>query len=206
LTSAIKQQYVANACARKLSWLAQAYDLVGLEERADETRQFALAQHASDLLLNYEHAMYLLQRNQADQAVRYLMRCTSLRPQNAGVWKGLAEALGQNDELAKTQNAINKAIDLNPNDAVSRLTLAKLLLQDGEPAAAVAAAEVARSLDEELADAYRVISQAKLSLKDYTGALLALENFKMLAPAESDSVEELIAECRRGLIKLEPSK
>ncbi len=206
LTSAIKQQDVANACARKLSWLAQAYDLVGLEERADETRQFALAQHASDLLLNYEHAMYLLQRNQADQAVRYLMRCTSLRPQNAGVWKGLAEALGQNDELAKAQNAINKAIDLNPNDAVSRLTLAKLLLQDGEPAAAVAAAEVARSLDEELADAYRLFGQAKLSLKDYTGALLALENFKMLAPAESDSVEELIAECRRGLIKLEPSK
>ncbi|MEM9409924.1 MAG: hypothetical protein AAGA30_02355, partial [Planctomycetota bacterium] len=203
LNEIIKQEDILNACARKLSWLADAYDLVGLPDQASKTREFALTQHAGDLLLNFEHAADLMGQGKPEAAVPYLMRCTSIRPENAGVWKELANAFGQINELPKAQNAINKAIDLNPMDAGSHLSSAELLLKAGAPSAAVAEAEIAKKINPKLAAVWSVIGRAKINMQDYAGAISALGKFKEMAVSADAAIDEWIKKCEHELIETE---
>ena len=196
LVQAVDQADLSTACARKLSWLAEAYQRVGQPERADQIRDFALAQHPGDLLLNYEHATYLMSQGEYGEAIRYLMRCTAIRPEIPGVWKELSEAFGRNEEPANAKKAIHRAIDLDPNDAVSHSQLARWLLEDGDAQAANSSAETALLLDDELADAWCTIGKANMKLNNPWRALLAFEKFKMVADDNLDSVSEAIQECR----------
>ena len=198
LDNAINQGDLSKACARKLSWLAEAYQMVENPRRSDQIREFALSQHPEDLLLNFEHASELKKREKFDQAIRYLMRCTAIRPDNAGVWKSLGNAYGHNDEIAKAVNALQKAIQLNPNNAHLHLQLSQWLLRDDEPQAAIAAAETALSLEHNLLSAWQVIGQAHMEAKDYVHALVAFEKFRDDA-TDRDRIENWIRECRRQI-------
>ena len=121
---------LAVACARKLSWLSEAYILAGASNKAEEIREFALAMHSNDLMLNFENATRLLNAGKADQAVRYFMRCTAIRPGVAGVWRSLAMALRSNNEFKAAAKALQKAIQLDPNHAQSLKLLAQWELND----------------------------------------------------------------------------
>lgn len=118
------------ACARKLSWLAEAYVLVGAIDEAKRIREFALAKHSDDLMLNFEYATELLEAGKSDQAVRYYMRCTAIRPEIAGVWRNLAVALRQNREAVAARQAMEKAIELAPSHDRSKALLVKWNSED----------------------------------------------------------------------------
>jgi serine/threonine protein kinase/Flp pilus assembly protein TadD len=198
LDAAVDASDLSEMCARKLSWLAQAYDQVGDLERSIEVRDYALTHHSNDLMLNFEHATRLMDEERFDEAIRYLMRCTSIRPGNAGVWKKLAEALGQNNELQQAQKAIKTAIELNPKDAVSHLQLAKWQLQATQPTQAIQSAEVALGLDKNLHEIYRVLGCANMELEKYPQALVAFEEFQnRVGEEESSSVTDLVIECQK---------
>lgn len=187
-------------CARKLSWLSQAYLQVGEPKRSKEIRNYALARYSNDLILNFEHATRLMNLMRTDEAIRYFMRCTSIRPRNSEVWKNLAEALGRNSEFTQAQMAIEKAIVLEPNDSESHLQLCELLSRNKQPKKAIVAGERTLSLDENQFMAWRWIGRANMDLKQYSQALDAFEKFRKRAGAnEKLLVEDWMIDCQEKL-------
>ena len=141
-----------------------------------------------------------MNQDRNDEAIRYLMRCTSIRPGSSGVWRRLADALGQNEELQQAQKAIKIAIDLDSKNAASHLQLSKWLLQDKQPKQAIESAETALELNESLYGAYRIIGRANMDLKKYPQALVAFEEFQeRMGEGETDSVDDFIIECQRQI-------
>ncbi len=200
LDKAVSAGDLSEMCARKLSWLAQGYDQVGDRQEAAEIRDYALTLHSGDLMLNFEHAVRLMEHDRNGEAIRYLMRCTSIRPGSSGVWKELAVALSQNDELPHAKSAIKTAIDLNPNDAAAYLQLANWQLQDDEKEQSIKTAQAALALNQKLHDAYRIIGQANMDLRKYPQALVAFEQFKKRAgKGQSISADALIIECQQQI-------
>lgn len=103
---------LAATCSRKLSWLAQAYQLVGNNRRAFEIQAFALSRHPGDLLLNFEYATRQMNEQDWDEAIRYYLRCTAIRPNISGVWRSLAEAYRNNNETKAADHALDVAARL----------------------------------------------------------------------------------------------
>ena len=200
LDGAVEAGDLSEMCARKLSWLAQAYEQLGDVNRSVEVRDYALAIHSTDLMLNFEYAIRLMDLERYDEAIRYLMRCTSIRPSNSGVWIKLAEALSQNNELQEAQKVIKIAIDRDPNDATAHLQLATWLLQDKRPEQAIASAETALGLDANLHHVYRFIGRACMEIGKYPQALVAFEKFQQrVSGDEGNSVDAWIVECQKQI-------
>ncbi len=205
LSGAVLQADLAAACPRKLSWLSQAFGMVGDAHRSQEIRQFALAQHPDDLMLNFDYAMMLVKQQQSGEAIRYLMRCTAIRPHIPAVWRALASALADNGELKPACHAIRKAIELDPYHAPSRLRLAEWLLSDGNALAAIDSADSALARDGSLVSAWRIIGRANMLQKKYAAALVALEKYQKLsansknASDEIDEASKWLDQCRRTI-------
>lgn len=200
LDEAVSKGDLTTACARKLSWLAEAYDRAGRPDRSSEIRELALSQHPDDLMLNYEYAVYLMQSQNNEHAIRYLMRCSGIRPELPGVWRTLAEAHRNSKEMSQAKEAIKKAVELDSSDDKSLLLFSQLLLEDENPAAALALAEKALSLNENAVDAWRVKGRAHMVMSDSLRALVAFQMFqKRASESEAESVEAWIVECRQRL-------
>ena len=114
---------------RTLSWLAVVFLLAGDVERSNELHQFALRKHPDDLMLNFEFAMNLGGQGRWEHAIRYYMRCTAIRPDVSGVWRGLGEALRRHGELAESRDALLRAVELRPEHAATRIELALTVLE-----------------------------------------------------------------------------
>ena len=112
LENAVANSNLAATCSRKLSWLAKSYQLVGNDRRADEIQSFALTRHPGDLLLNFEYATTQMRVEDWDQAIRYYLRCTAIRPSVPGVWRSLSEAYRKNGETEAAAHALEVAARL----------------------------------------------------------------------------------------------
>ncbi|MCC9645353.1 protein kinase [Rhodopirellula sp. JC740] len=119
LDNAVAESDLTQACARKLSWLSESYAKVGDPSRSEEVLRLALARYPDDLMLNFEHAQSLMSEEQWERAIRYLMRCTAIRPEIPGVWETLAEALRQNGELDAAEHALQVAVDCRSDSFLS---------------------------------------------------------------------------------------
>jgi tetratricopeptide (TPR) repeat protein len=200
LNRAVNECALSTMCARKLSWIAQAFEQAGDSERSNEIRDYALTLHSSDLMVNFEHAIRLMDQKRHDEAIRYFMRCTSIRPRVSGIWKKLAEAFRLNNELQRANKTMKTAIELEPNEAGSHLQLAEWLLQDQKPKQAIESAEMALELDRNLHKAFYLLGQANMQLQQYNQALFAFEKFQKLATEnKKSSVEDWIISCHKKL-------
>lgn len=200
LDNAVGEADLTNVCARKLSWLSDAYFQLGDSKRSAEIRDFALTLHSDDLMLNFEYAMRLLDQEKFGDAVRHLMRCTAIRPGCAGVWKNLAIALAKNGELLRAQRAIEKAIELEPGDSESKLLLARWFLDDSRPLEAIGSARAALSQDPMLHSAWVVIGRANMKLGKHAQALVAFEKFKDATTESNEAmIDDWIKECRQQI-------
>ena len=200
LDKAVASGKLSEMCARKLSWLAQAYEQSNDLDRSNEIRNFALVLHSNDLLLNFEHGVRLMEQERFDEAVRYLMRCTSIRPLNSDVWKMLAVALDRNREPLEALRMIKIAVELNPKDAEGRLLQAEWMLENQQPKQAVASAETSLKLDGNRYHAYRIIGQANQQMQKYSQALVSFEAFQQRArDEEKHLVDKLIRECQQKI-------
>ncbi|MEM6689265.1 MAG: protein kinase [Planctomycetota bacterium] len=200
LSAAVSPEELSAACARKLSWLAIAYEMVEDSDRASEIREFALSQHANDLVLNFEYATLLMKQQNTDQAIRYYMRCTALRPKAAGAWNALANAYAQHGELQMACQSLEKAFQLEPGDAVAYTKLAEWQLASGYLSEARQSAEIAQSKDPLLLLALQIIGRSHMLQKDYHQALMAFEKHQATADRNpNDSVNQWISECRQHI-------
>ncbi|HBE70198.1 MAG TPA: serine/threonine protein kinase [Planctomycetaceae bacterium] len=204
LSAAVSQDELFAACARKLSWLAVAYEIVGNADQASEIRSFALSQHANDLVLNFEYATLLMEQEKADEAIRYYMRCTALRPNAAGTWRSLARAYATNGELPAACETLNKALDLEPESAALYVDLAEWQLALGRLTDACRSAEAAISKDPHLLQALPIVGRARMLQSDYRQALVAFEKYRGTDHGNADdSVGRWIKECRQQIASSE---
>ena len=200
LDQAVAQGDLKQMCARKLSWLSHAYELAGAPDRSSKIRNLALNQYPDDLVLNFEYAMFLRQRNQLDEAIRFLMRCTSIRPMNPEIWRQLANSFHEIGESEQAINTIQVAIELAPNEPAPLLRLSQWFLQDLQYDQAIASAERAYALDNNLHQCWKIIGQAHLGNQRFAEALGAFEHFQSKAAGdEHESVNQWITRCREGL-------
>ncbi|MEM6470173.1 MAG: protein kinase [Planctomycetota bacterium] len=163
LSAAVSSDELGVACARKLSWLAIAYEMVGDSDRASEIRVFALSQHSGDLVLNFEYATLLMGQQSYDEAIRYYMRCTALRPRAVGAWSALAKAYACNGELEAACKTVEKAIQMEPRNASLHINLAGWQLALGRLTDACESAETALSQKPGLLSALRIVGRSRMS-------------------------------------------
>ncbi|EMI56791.1 serine/threonine-protein kinase [Rhodopirellula sallentina] len=122
LEEVVRQSNLAKKCPRKLSWLAESYRSLGNVKRSEEVQRYALMQHPADLMLNFEYATTLMNEKRYDHAIRYYMRCTSLRPNVPGIWRNLADAFIANGETDAAEDARKIAKDLEQTSPDSNNT------------------------------------------------------------------------------------
>ncbi len=187
---------------RTLSWLAITFMMARDPERSNEIHEYALRYNPDDLMVNYDYALALGKQGRWDRAVRYLMRCTAVRPEVAGVWRTLGEALRENGELVESRKAIEYALELDPDHAPTLVALAWTQLLEENYAEAEAIARKAKSIIPQDAEAHALIGSALMGQGKPDEALPELEKCAELLGErrpEHLPIEQWIDDCRQML-------
>ena len=169
------------ATPRTLSWLATVYMMVGDPAGSNRVSQRALRQHPDDLMLNFDYALMLSMQQKHEQAIRYLMRCTAVRPQIPGVWKSLGEALRKNGELNESTEVLQHLIELEPDNVENHVELARTLLAQNAYQAVLNHFEPLPIEWEKQIYAWRCMGLAYQGLQDWAQARESFETCDQLA-------------------------
>ncbi|MCP4251526.1 MAG: protein kinase [bacterium] len=196
------------ATPRSLSWLAMVYFQHGFADRGDALYADALRIAPADFMLNFDIAYSLVHQERWQEAIRYQMRCLTIRPDSAGVWRGMGTALRETGELAESRSALERAVELQPDHAPILVDLAETLLAVPDYTAAVETAERALGMQPDLALAHGCLGRALQRLDRLVEALAALERCHDLGsktPSWSHPSAEWVAECKRLIEKKDSS-
>ncbi len=184
---------------RTLSWLATMYNVAGAIEPTDRVFHLALDRHPDDFMLNFDFAYTLESQLRWPEAIRYFLRCTALRPDVAGVWRGLGNAYYHNAEPIRAQEALAKAVSLAPQHRESKLDYARVLLELNRYSDAESQARAAIELGCDLPVAQFHLANALYQQHRYAEALVALEKCEMANqkhPKQSVDNGELKSKCQ----------
>ena len=101
-----------------------------------------------------EDAILAFTLGETNEALMILSQLSQNQPGSIDVWRALAEVRLSNGQLDEAEEACNKALELNPDDLTSVVSLARILVNKGDKEGAEAASAKARVLGwkEELAD------------------------------------------------------
>jgi len=193
---------LATLSPRTLSWLATTFQMAGDLDRCNEILLIAVDCYPSDFMLNHDVAYSLASQNNWSGVIRFYMRCTAIRPDVDGVWRGLGNAFRKNGELPRSLLALRKAISLAPEHAPTYVDLAMTQLSMCEYADAEASAQKANQLGSKTPQTYLLQGEALLHLNRVAEALVALQICQSLASEESEEAlraADLIIECRQLL-------
>jgi eukaryotic-like serine/threonine-protein kinase len=193
--------------ARTLSWLANSYEIIGETEKANDIFLYALTRFSDDVMLNVDYAYQLVARKRWDHAVRYYMRCTALRPDVSGIWRGLGVALRNTNELKQSRQMLEFAVELSaaePTGAhpATMIDLAETLLLQKEYQAAENWAKQATELDSSSPSAWACLGRAQMEQKSFAQAIESFEKCKAIGvqnPRLKIPVDDLIERCRKEL-------
>jgi len=118
------------------------------------------------------------QAGQYDQIAIWLEAATNAAPDDAAVWQAVARFYLErhlvDDQLVS--DAVQRAVQIAPDDNESHLLLGWLHLQRGETSAALTALDEAIALAPDLGQAYYLRGQALLGLDDRTNAQTAFNH------------------------------
>ena len=138
--------------------------------QADEARALAaevLAKDDQDTDALLIRAAMALQDKDADQAVADLRTILKNQPELVGALRLLAQAHVAREELALAEDALQKAIELAPDDPAAYLQLAGLRSQTGDPDGAGLILEQLLSRDADSALAQTALAQAQNGAAGY---------------------------------------
>ena len=101
-----------------------------------------------------EDAILAFTIGEHDDALKILNRLSSVNANSVDVWRALAEVQLSAENLDEAEYACKKALDLQPEDLTSMVSLARILVKKGDKEGAESASAKARLLGwkEELAD------------------------------------------------------
>lgn len=107
----------------------------------------------TDEMGTLEDAILAFTLGDTDEALKILYKLASKDSQSVDVWRALAEVELSNERLEEAERACRKAININPEDLTSMVSLARILVKKGDKEGAEDASSKARVLGwkEELA-------------------------------------------------------
>jgi len=170
---------------------AVAHDAPGATASPAATATPATPDAAADDAV--EAACDLLRRDRPADAAETLRRVVAQAPAAIAAWSTLGEAERKRCRLEVARTAFVRAIELDPADPAARAGLADVLLQSGEPDAALAAAQAGiDALAAEGADdgrPWRAKALALVELRRYDLALVAGRRATTLRPDDPRCAE-----------------
>lgn len=169
--------------------LARVRSQLGEKEEAER-----LAWHASELDPSRAEvrgflAGILILQDRMDEAAQLLIRATAVQPTLPGGYRQLGMALDRLGDRSAARQALIKAVDYAPQDAVARALLGRLLLDQGEIREAVSTLQTACDLDPKSAGAFYLLYQAQNQLGLTNASLKSLEVFQTLKKEENASLD-----------------
>jgi Flp pilus assembly protein TadD len=87
-----------------------------------------------------------MQLGRFPEAQAELEKATTLRPDNGDAWAMLGNVYKQNDQPEKAITALRRAIELMPNQPSPHITLASILVRQGDMAGAASERKIAADL------------------------------------------------------------
>jgi adenylate cyclase len=148
---------------------------------ADEQIQLILATHPNDdWALGFAGFKYWILGN-VEKAIPYLRKATDRDPLNDRRWAQLAEVYRLSGQLEKAQDAVQKALQVNPGGAGLHAQAAFILLSMGNPAAAQA--EIDKEVDNVIREETQTLIYCRLGKESETDR--ALEKFEKTYSSQS---------------------
>ncbi|MGB0715937.1 MAG: protein kinase domain-containing protein, partial [Phycisphaerae bacterium] len=108
---------------RTLAWLASAAYRSGDVLIVKDIFRRALLLYPDDLMLNFDFAYNMIVAREYHRAIRAYERCLAIRPQTAGIWRGLGVALRHVDDHQESIDALEQSIKLQPDHAPTYVDL-----------------------------------------------------------------------------------
>ena len=125
-----------------------------------------------------------IQQDRLQEAARCLRKALELDPKRAADYRRLGMTLDRLGDRSGAREAFTNGIHLAPTDATTQLLLGRLLLDEKQPAEAVAHLVKACQLDPASANAFYVLSQAQAELGNENAAQESLKTFQQLKQKE----------------------
>lgn len=146
---------------RTLAWLASAAYRTGDIELVKEIFRRALLLYPDDLMLNFDFAYNMMVAKDYHRAIRAYERCLAIRPQTAGIWRGLGVALRHVEQYEDSTGALLQSIHFQPDHAPTYVDLGMTWEERGRIDKARDSYEQALAINPDLSDA-----QTKLEALD----------------------------------------
>lgn len=131
----------------------------------------------------------LIRQDRLDEAARLLRQALELNPQLPGGQRQLGMVLDRLGDHEGARHAFEAAICAANGDATARLLLGRLLLDQGQPEAALVHLEKACQLDPQLAGGFYALAQTQSRLGQTEAAQKALQRFQELKRKEQTDLD-----------------
>jgi len=156
---------------------------IGKVDQAEQAFQESLRRDPSDLPALVGLAEIALRRNEPNKAADHLRKALGKAPQNAGVQTAWARYLYTQRRFPEAEQAIRKAIQLDPKAVAPKVDLGDILYRAlRRPKEAVKAYEEALALDPKHAGAHYALGLALAGSGELARAQAELEASARLAP------------------------
>ena len=191
------------ARVRTLAWLASAYLRAGAPDASNRIMREALRRFPTDVMLNFDYGYALAAQQRHPEAARRYAVALAFRPDAAGIWRVLGDALVKTGELENAREAMAESARLEPDYAPSWIRLGEVLLQLERGAEAEAAAHEAIRRDEAAPGGPGLLGRALMLQQRHAEALPVLERCEELASQAGgrwpDVAARWLTQCRRRL-------
>lgn len=155
-----------------------------------------------DTQRRFEQAMTALKAGQNKEAEAQLLDLTRREPRLAGPWANLGILYFRTQRPKEAMNALNKAIEINPDQPAYYNELGIIQREEGKFAEARRSYERALAVDPAYAPAQLNLGILyDLYLQEPDKALLAYQRYRELVPAEGKTVAKWIADLEQRLRK-----
>ena len=176
--------------AHYYSSMAEALATTGDFVRAKSTFRRAVLLQPENVNFLYGLGTVNMQLGAFTDAVAALSRAIELAPNEGEFHAQLGVAL-QKDDVSRSINAYDKAIELGANSAFVYYNLSTALSQDSEYSRAIVALKEVIRLDPQHQRSYRSLGHIHLVCGDYHEAVLALRRAIELAPEDFVALNDL---------------
>jgi tetratricopeptide (TPR) repeat protein len=170
-------------------YLARIYTEMGELDAAERYLNRAIAADPKKGVYSYQSGVIRQRQKKSSEALALFERALSLGvgADEAAVWRNIGNARAQLFEREGALEAYERSIQIEPNDARTRLALGQFLLDKDDPQKAIVHLRAAVDLEPKLPSALASLGRAYRRLGDTTSAVEILKRALELDAADQES-------------------
>ncbi|MBK8913779.1 MAG: protein kinase [Phycisphaerales bacterium] len=169
---------------RTIAWLGSLYYRVKDHDGGVEVLWRGSQLHPGDFMLNFDAGYHCVAAARWEDAIRYYMRCTAIRPDSAGVWRALGNALRESGDVDRALAAYDESLRRQADHPWTQIDRARALLKADRAPEAVALLEGLVGRHPGVAAAHARLAQALCAADRSADARAAWERGRELAPQD----------------------